>query len=361
MIRFTRIAYFLLLTLFCGSAISAQQNTPPTEHPLGRIFLDVVVTGKSGLPQAGLQEDDFTLLDNKDPQTITSFKAVSARETDQSVILVADAVNTSVEPFMYARAEIGKFLRADEGHLAYPTALATLTDKGIRPEVNFSTDGNALAAALDRSSVSRRGSNLATSAGANGQAERVGLSMQALDRIAASAARAPGRKLMIWVSPGWPFVEAQLDPKRQRLIFDELVLVSDDLLKAHVILYSVNPLGASDTLFGDSYYKQYLKGVSKPNQVQFGNLALQVLAVQSGGLALPPSNDVARMVRECVNASAPYYEISFDPPPSKRAGEYHRLELKLAGTDLIARHHLEIKLAETDLTARTLQGYYAQP
>ena len=347
MIRFTRIANFFLLTLFCSSAVFSQQNTPPAEHPPGRIFLDVVVTGKSGLPLAGLQKDDFTLLDNKDPQTIASFRAVSARETDQSVVLVMDAVNAYMKDFMYARTEIGKFLRADEGHLAYPTAVATFTDQGIQLEENFSTDGNALGAALDRSSVSRRNTALARSGGAYGAAERLELSIRALGQIAASAAQIPGRKLIIWISPGWPFMAGQQpDSKDRRKIFETLAKVSNDLLQAHVTLYSVDPLGTSDTLFGASYYKQFLKGVSKPNQAQFGNLALQALAVQSGGLALPPSNEIARMVRECLKTSAPYYEISFDPPPSKQAGEYHRLE---------------IKLAETDLTARTLQGYYARP
>ena len=104
-------------------------------------------------------------------------------------------------------------------------------------------------------------------------------------------------------------------------------------------------LGAADSLFGGSYYKQFLKGVTKPNQARFGNLALQVLAVQSGGLALPPSNEIAPMVRECLKASAPYYEISFDPPPPKQAGAYHHLEVKLVESGL-----LELKVGQTGLT-----------
>jgi len=307
----------------------------------------VVVTAKPGPPLAGLQQQDFTILDNQAPQIIASFEAVSARETDQSVILVMDAINARIQDFTFARTEIGKFLRADEGHLAYPTAIATFTGKGIQLEENFSRDGNALGATLDRTGAGLRGADLARSAGLYGEAERLQFSIQALDQILASAAQVPGRKLIIWLSPGWPFMaQAQLDSKQQRQLLDSLVLVSNDLLKAHVTLYSVDPLGASDTLVRDSYHKQFLKGVTKPNQVYAGNLALQVLAVQSGGLALPPSNDIAGMVRECLKASAPYYEISVDPPPSKRLGEYHRLEIKLAKAGLIAR---------------TLQGYYAQP
>jgi VWFA-related protein len=345
--RLRRITYSLFLTLFCASAISAQQNTPPAEHPPGRIDLDVVVTEKSGPPLAGLQRQDFTILDNDAPQTIGSFEAVSPRETDLAVILVMDAVNTSIKDFTYSRTEIARFLRADDGHLAYPFALVTFTDKGVQIEDSFSTDGNGLAAKLDRNSVGIRNSGMARSTGAHGEAGRLQLSIQAFDQIVASEAQVPGRKLVIWLSPGWPFMaELRLDSKQQQQIYDSVVRLSDDLLQSHVTLYSVDPIGASDAAIGDSYYKQFLKGVTKPHQVYAGNLALQVLAIQSGGLAFPPTNDIVGIVRQCLRASAPYYEISFDAPESKRPREYH---------------HLEIKLAKTGLIARTLQGYYAQP
>lgn len=42
----------------------------------GRIRLDVVVTDKAGKPVTGLQAQDFTLLDNKNPQKIVYFKAL---------------------------------------------------------------------------------------------------------------------------------------------------------------------------------------------------------------------------------------------------------------------------------------------
>jgi VWFA-related protein len=77
-----------------------------------------------------------------------------------------------------------------------------------------------------------------------------------------------------------------------------------------------------------------------------GNLGLQVLAIQSGGLSLNLSNDIAGALTQCLADSAPYYEISFVAPASSQRDEYH---------------HLEIKIAKPGLTARTRQGYYAQP
>jgi hypothetical protein len=99
-------------------------------------------------------------------------------------------------------------------------------------------------------------------------------------------------------------------------------------------------------MFRASYYKDFLKGVSKPNQVAAGNLGLPVLAVQSGGLALDLNNDLTALLRECVSDVAPYYQISFDAASAERPDEYHQLE---------------IKLAKPGLTARTRQGYYVQP
>ncbi len=256
-----------------------------------------------------------------------------------------DAVNTDYERLNYERTEIGKFLRADGGHLAYPTALATFNDKGIQIEGNFSTDGTALNASLDRANAGLRSSGLSRSTGFHGEAGRIQLSVQALDQLVASAAQVPGRKVVIWVSPGWPsMAEVQQGPNQQRQIFGTIVSISTELLQAHVTLYSVDPPGG-DALTRDSFYKQFLKGVSKPNQVYAGNLALQVLAIQSGGLAFPASNDIAGVLQECLKDTVPYYEISFDAPRTKRTNEYHRLEIQLAKPGLIVR---------------TRQGYYAQ-
>lgn len=56
-----------------------------------------------------------------------------------------------------------------------------------------------------------------------------------------------------------------------------------------------------------------------------GNLALKVLATQSGGYILGPNNDLASQIDQCVAGSGPYYAISFDPPRAEHANEYHDL------------------------------------
>jgi VWFA-related protein len=341
-----RFSCFLLVSLLYTAAASAQQHSPRTPAGNGKMYLDVVVTSKSGPPVSGLQQQDFTLLDNKAPQTITSFKAVTGREAPIEVILVVDAVNTPYQMVAYERQQVDKFLRADGGHLAYPIALRVFTDKGNQIVGNLSSDGNALGAALDQDNVGLRSIVRSTDYSAN---ERLQLSIQALDQLVASESPRQGRKLMLWVSPGWPLLSGpniSLDSKQQQQIFASIVSLSTQLLRARVTLYSVDPLGTGESMVHSTYYEEFLKGISKPSQVNAGDLGLPVLAVQSGGLALNFNNDVTSLLQECVADSAPYYEISFDPPPAEQRDEYH---------------HLQIQLAKPGLTARTREGYYAQP
>ena len=119
MLNKARLSHILFVTLLSFAAAAfAQQSAPPAQPTSNQIVLDVVVTPKSGPPVADLQQQDFTLLDNKSPQPITSFKAVPGREAPAEVIIVIDAVNTSYRTLRIQRDQLGKFLRAEGGHLA---------------------------------------------------------------------------------------------------------------------------------------------------------------------------------------------------------------------------------------------------
>jgi VWFA-related protein len=347
MITSNRFACFILVTLLCTAAISAQEpSVAPPPAAASKIYLNVVVSPKSGPRVADLQQQDFTLLDNKSPRAFTSFQVFTGRDAPIKVVLVIDAVNGGAERVGYERIQIDKFLRAEGGHLAYPVALAVFTDKGISIAAELSSDGNALSDALDKQDIAIRA--IGRSAAFYGAAERLQYSLAALHQLTASLAPQPGRKIVLWVSPGWPLLSGprvELSSKQQQQIFSDVVSFSTQLGQAGITLYSVNPAGNTESVLRASYYKDFLKGVIKPNQVAAGNLALPVLAVQSGGLALELNNDLTALLQECISDVAPYYEITFDAAPAERPDEYHQLE---------------VKLAKPGLTAHTRQGYYAQ-
>jgi hypothetical protein len=105
-------------------------------------------------------------------------------------------------------------------------------------------------------------------------------------------------------------------------------------------------LGTADALSLRTDYKQFLKGVKKAGQADLGDLALQVLASQSGGQVLNSSNDLAGEIATCVADTSGFYVLSFDGLPGDGPNEYHALD---------------VKLDKPGLTARTRAGYYAQP
>ncbi len=351
--RNTRLFFAVLA---CAAAVAATSpvksnaQTNPQRRAAAadnKIYLDVVVSPKNGAPVGDLPQQDFTLLDNKSSQPIASFQAVTGRDAPISVTIVLDAVNDDYRTLTFSRMQIEKFLRSEGGHLAYPVDLVVFTDKGMENLANYSSDGNALSAALEAKDIGLR--TITRSTGFYGAADRLGLSITAMHQLAASLAAHPGRNIVLWASPGWPILsgpEVQLSNKEEDQIFRDIVSFSNQFRAARMTLYAINPLGSGESVFRGTYYEEFLKGVSKPSQVVPGNIALQVLALQSGGQVLDFNNDMSALLQKCISDSAPYYEISFVPQRSERPDEYHQIE---------------VKLAKGGLTAHTRQGYYAQP
>ena len=348
---------FLGAILLCAVAASAQQSDTAalparsklaSAAPKGGLLLDVVVTAKSGPPVGDLQQQDFTVLDNKVPQTITSFKVVTGRDASIEVMLVLDAVNSVPQTVSLERLGIDKFISAEAGPVAYPLAIGIFTDKGLQiVGGEFSRDAGALAAQLDQADIGLRSNT--GSQGYYGAVDRFALSINTLEKLVEEIGARPGRKIIVWISPGWPLlsgVRTSLDDKEKQHIFANIVSLSTQLRAGRVTIYSVDPLGNTEYVGRTSYYKEFIKGVSKPSQVIVGDLGLPVLAVQTGGLALNFNNDIAALLREAISDAAPYYEITFAPAPTDKRDDYHQLE---------------VQVAKPGLTARTRQGYYAQP
>lgn len=355
MTRTVRLSAVLLLGAAAafsqGQAVPSAPVVPPVAPAAngdGRIALDVVVHDKSGNPVSDLEQRDFTILDNKQPQPVLSFEAVRAAEAGTKVILVIDEVNVGFQAVSYGREQIKKFLRQDGGKLARPLAIDILTDSGLTVENQASLDGNALAAYLDQHPAGLR--VIRRSQGIYGAGDRANLSIAALGQLAEREEKEPGRKLVLWVSPGWALLTGpriELSGKQQEGIFESVVALSARLRQARIALYAVDPLGTADAgRIRTFYYEQFLKGVRSPGQAQFADLALQVLAVQSGGRVLNSNNDIAAELRNCLRDANSYYVLSYAAPGADGPNEYHEIE---------------VKLDQPQWKAQARTGYYAQP
>jgi hypothetical protein len=264
------------------------------------------------------------------------------------------------------RGEVEKFLRQRSGHLAQPTLIFGLSDAGLWHLAQPSGDGNTLAAEIAHDKLvfinpRRLLGNGTGEYGSSAPADPAGLStLKALGYIATSARRKPGRKLLIWVGPGWGIgsgadweslpeyesLQHRESERAKQVTFDTVYWFSTLLREARISLFSFSvgehiPIPPSSLSYLDS-----LSGVQSVEQVSLKNLDRRVLAVHSGGRVLGPGNDLVSQVDSCVQEASAFYTLSFDPSRADHPAEYHSLE---------------VQVGAPGLTARTNTGYYDQP
>ncbi|HEX3661310.1 MAG TPA: VWA domain-containing protein [Acidobacteriaceae bacterium] len=317
----------------------------------GPITFDVVVTDKAGHPISGLQESDFAVLDEKRPTQIRSFVAHDLSQPDaapEALFLLIDEVNTGFDVVSIEREQIENFLRSNGGHLPVQTAIFDLTDTGLSQLTAVSSDGNRLADLLHQKKGELRA--LGRSGGFYGGTDRFDISLRGLSMLTNYLARAQGRKLVVWISPGWWTFDSPdllISNKQQRTFFSMLVGYGAAMRNANMTLYAVDPRGTNDA--GNLYefiWQSFVKPVKRPNQAQPGNLALQVMAANSGGRVLLGSNDIAGEIARCAEDASAWYTVSFDPA---------------RGDEPDTWHSIEVKVDKPGVTVRTRNGYYAQP
>ncbi len=312
-------------------AASASPASPASPADPHSITIDARITDKLGHRLAGLQARDFTLLDNNQPAKILDIKEVDGRSATDPVrvLIVIDAINTDFTVVAQERVQLTDFLNQDGGRLAHPTSLAVFTDKGISIENTFTTDGSALNTTLAAFQNALR--TVTRSAGFWGATEKLQWSLNELGELVTHESTVPGRKLIIVISPGWPMLPwagTQETEKELKWVYSTIEAFSNQLRESRVTLYAIDPyiLGRTDPFF----YEGYLKGVAKPNDAEYPNLALQVMAVHSGGLVLDSgSADIKGGLNTAIRDANDCYSVTFETPPGERPNEYHDLRLQV--------------------------------
>ena len=331
-------------TSMTSNSASADPNQVAlAKNANGRIRLDVVVRDASGNPVTGLQASDFSLFDEGKPEKIVSFAAfdgVKARpDPPVQMVLVVDCVNNGFVELGYIRQGLTRFLRQNQGSLAQPTTIVRFTVSGIQVLSKPSTDGNALAAIVDKIGAATKPGGL----------EYFSVSLKALSTLVNQEANEPGRKMLIWLGPGWPtpapIGEAftKVDARDQRSDYQLLAQLGKAMQEGRIALYGGN-VGA------DFYMREFLKPVRKVSETDPRDLSLDVLSLKSGGhgelSGINRDSAVTDILNSFVAEASAFYEVSFDPPKARRPDEFHELRV------------LE---ATPDLKVRTITGYYDEP
>ena len=123
-------------------------------------------------------------------------------------------------------------------------ALVFLSDSGTLLRNAPTRDAKALIADLNQNEAGLR--TIRRSQGVWGADDRLQLSLRALQQLADYESTKPGRKLVIWISPGWPLLSGpRIDrlSKDQQQLFNEIVGFSDSLRRARINFTASIPWG----------------------------------------------------------------------------------------------------------------------
>jgi VWFA-related protein len=342
--------YAILSGMILAARTGAAQAAAATGVPT---VLNVVVTDKADRPVAGLQSGDFTVVDNKQERSVIGVRQVAGETPDADppleAVLLVDEINSSFETMARERKDLENYLRQRSGPLPLPTSFVFLTETELKFQGAPSRDAKLLLQNLENNPNPQR--SFQPQGGFQQGVQMREKSLQALNGVALKLRDRPGRKLVIWISPGWPAfpsLTVQKSAKEMDGLFTYIVSLSTLLREAQITLYSVDPYGAMRDLAiaGNQSYKPFVKGVATAKDADNGDLYLQVIATQTGGQVLYGSNDIAGMIDKCLADAQTFYDLTYDAAAAKHANEYHGIQ---------------IKVDKPGLKARTRTGFYAQP
>jgi VWFA-related protein len=335
-----------------------------------RITINVQVTDNAGKPVTDVEAKDFTIFDNHQPRKVSLFHVVDGEAMNDAtaVVILLDAVNSSPQALEAEKSGIFKYLSSSHGPLPYPTSFV-LWSNGHLKSIGATTDRNAVGRAFvsftkglhsnacaPAEQAADEGNKPAGAVAAGKTTEDGDVSeahclqvhfkdsIAALEGIAQQRVHMGGRTILIWVGPGWPLPtgsESQrLTPKEQKGYFDARVSVLGDLRASQVTVDALSARNATSQVS--------TVGLMAPREAAAGpgNLALPILAKETGGRVIDASDDVAKDLGSLCADAKWYYALTFYPPPAQNGVELHSLE---------------VKVNKPATNVRTMTTYYSEP
>jgi VWFA-related protein len=364
--------------LYAQTPDAAPASTPPPSTLTVNarlVVLDVVVTDETGKPVDGLTAKDFQVFEDDKQQRIRSLEPPSAHGLPATSItegiaavfdpaqpasfgrspvniLVLDQLNTHFADSSFARRSLHDYLAAQPALLPEPTTLLSVYDNRFKLFQAFTRDRDALLRALASAPTEYAWKLEINGKTEYGPVERLDQSLRALEDIAQSYARIPGRKNLIWVGGGFPTIDPTiLDRDEAQEVKDTLQHVTDVLLDTRITLYAVDPTSsaAGMTEITDETQQAFadVAGDSlSGNFDPFGaNDDFNRLGPVTGGRVVRGKNDIAQQIASSADLGANFYTISYTPSSSiETAAQYRKIR---------------VVCLRPGLTATTRGGYYS--
>jgi VWFA-related protein len=369
-------------------ATALSQSTPPPPptqtpapsaqsavHVTTRIVqVSVVVQDGNGKPVKGLTKDDFVLLDQGQRQQIASisegtrkFTGIGAAAgpnhftnqlapgnegTPPLTIIVIDAYNTSYYDHFWVPGPgghcadgscppplLGSLFKQVEKFVAQiqPQDRVALYELTLELHLlqDFTSDASALERGINQGKEYASTLTYPKCSGTDPN-EISTRTMAAMHSIADRLAKTPGRKNLIWLSSGYPFLnvitDVKMDTTAKSIGSEDLPLFAID---AHGLAAPLAVPGRGSQGGGMTSGVDLPTPGTSDGRLFFcdgppgGFNAIRNLSEESGGRAFYNTNDFAGAIRKVIDNSSASYVLEYYPDHNKWNGEFREIKVKV--------------------------------
>ncbi len=368
----------LALAVTSSAQTPAVQTAPTQTGPQYTIrarvpltILDIQVADAKGHPVHNLKQSNFTVLeDNQEvkpnsfeehstegpppppvanltlpPDTFTNVTPASPNAGPINVLLL-DSLNTPMGVQQIVNQEMLAFIKMMrpgtrmaifafnyrlillQGFTSDPELLrAAITGKGAIPQVpRFEDRGQDVAGPDDPGCIEQSHMEM------RGQ-----YTLSAMRQLARYLSGIPGRKNLIWFGGSFP-MQVDCDDQYTQVHYDytpELTSATDQLARAHVVLYPVDGRALDALARGNGG-----RIAKETNE----HLTMEAIAEPTGGKVTYNSNDLAGAVSEAVDNGSNFYTLTYTTPNRNFDTRFR---------------HISVKIDQPGLHLTYRPGYYA--
>jgi VWFA-related protein len=362
---------FLLLVVYFGAPLNAQQNVQPQtdtasgspvftlKTSVNRVLVDVTVTDAHGDPVHGLHENDFSVEEDGQPQSVLSFDSYnfdkgmeyvppkfpvlppgtfvnlpSNPERGPLYVLLYDLVNIPQEDQIQARAQLVKFIQDKP---AGARVAIFVSSDGVHLVQGFTSDKSKLLAAVDPNGTGPHVPRVFLMGVNFGQGDKLAASVR-LNSIAQYLAPIAGRKVLIWFASEFPlslFPSLDETEEYQQAARKTIDLCAKDQIAVYpvdtsgvVVAETYAPPGDAGEMAGGAGLSSDLRdngikggGSSKSvggkgpgYSLTFASFRTQdAIAKATGGRAIYSSNNLVNSLEKVTEAGGSYYTLGYSP------------------------------------------------
>jgi VWFA-related protein len=314
------------------------------------VLVEVIVTDKKGRYLKDLKQAEFHVFEDGAEQPLTSFSRETdippgAPERQRYMVLFFDNEGLDSAGQAGERDAAAKFVEAT----AFPQRMMAVLDydRGLHVAQNFTADTDLLISAIRNKNSLPPQTTIPTLPWQMhdlGAASPPGYLLLALRNVAETLAPVPGRKTLLYFSAGNSLTS------RSPLDFQNTV---DALNKANVGVYTLSAGGLEGS--GADAGNGWIHPSLAPDPSMVGNYNmrppgsmgattskpedLSKLALQTGGLPIVNTNDLARGMEKVSGEMNEYYLLGYVPPSPVHDGRFHKIQVKVdrTGAEVRAR------------------------